>query len=87
MGVPSAAGFRLDMGESGAGRWVGNADKMLARGTLNLPSGVAGVAFQRLIAVGTIEFKFICAHTLQTHHAQSRAKKHAKNYAKIYSYF
>jgi hypothetical protein len=35
---------------------------MLTGRALNLTTGVAGFAFQRLVAVGTIEFKFICAH-------------------------
>jgi hypothetical protein len=42
--VPSAAGFRLDMGESGP-RWrIGNTDEMLASRALDLASGVARVA-------------------------------------------
>jgi len=59
---PSLTGFGLDMSEAGAGRRIGDADQMLASGTLNLPPGVARVALQRLIAMGTIEFKFIRAH-------------------------
>ena len=61
---PSLAGFRLDMGEAGARRWIGNADEMVASRALNLPTRVARVALQRLIAVGTIEFEFGLAHSL-----------------------
>ncbi len=64
MRVPSMAGYRLHMGEAGARRRIGNADKMLARRTLNLPAGIARVALQRLIAVGTIEFKLVGVHRL-----------------------
>ena len=55
---PGLAGFRLNMGEASAGRRIGNADEMLAGRALNLPSGMARVALQRLVAVGTIEFEF-----------------------------
>ena len=58
MGVPGVAGFRLHVGEAGARRRIGNADKMLAGRALNLPAGVARVALQRLIAVGAVEFEF-----------------------------
>jgi hypothetical protein len=62
MGGPGLAGFRLDMGEACA-RWrIGDADQVLAAWALNLPAGVAGIALQRLITVGTIEFEFIRLH-------------------------
>jgi len=54
---PGLAGLRLDVGETGARRRTGNADEMLAGRALNLPAGVTGIALQRLIAVGTIEFE------------------------------
>jgi hypothetical protein len=79
MRVPGAAGFRLDLGETGARRWIGNANEMLAGRTLNLPPGVARVALQRLIAVGTVEFKFVRAHWLHPHHAQTSRKKYIKD--------
>lgn len=79
MCVPGAAGFRLDLGETGARRWIGNADEMLAGRALNLPPGVARVALQRLIAVGTVEFKFVRAHKLHPHHAQTGRKKYIKD--------
>jgi hypothetical protein len=59
------------MREAGARRRIGNTDEMLARRTLNLPPGVARVAFQGLIAMGTIKFEFGCAHHLHLHHAQT----------------
>ena len=62
MRIPGVAGFRLHMGETGA-RWrIGNADEVLAGGALNLPAGVARVALQRLITIGTIEFEFVGVH-------------------------
>ena len=44
MRVPGAAGFRLDVGETGACRRIGDADEMLAGRALDLASGVARVA-------------------------------------------
>jgi len=61
---PSLAGFRVDMGETGARRRIGNADEMVASRALNLPARVAGIALQRLVAVGTVEFEFVRAHNL-----------------------
>jgi hypothetical protein len=60
----SLTGFRVDMGEAGARRRVGDADEMVASRALNLPARVAGIALQRLVAVGTIEFEFGVAHRL-----------------------
>jgi hypothetical protein len=62
--VPSVAGLRLDMGEAGAGGRAGDADEVLARRTLNLPAGVAGVTLERLVAVGTVEPELGVAHSL-----------------------
>jgi hypothetical protein len=76
---PSLAGFRLDVGETGARRWIGNADQMLAGRALNLPAGVARVALQRLIAVGTIKFEFVRVHRLHLHHAQTVGEKYMKD--------
>jgi hypothetical protein len=59
------------MGETGARRRIGNVDQMLATRTLNLPAGMARVALQRLITVGTIEFKLVRCHKLHPHHAQT----------------
>jgi hypothetical protein len=66
-GVPGAARLWLDMRKAGAGRRAGNANKVVASGTLNLPPRVARVALQRLVAVGTIEFEFRGVHTLSSH--------------------
>jgi len=73
---PGLTGFRLDVGETSAGRRTGNADEMLAGRTLNLPASVAWIALQRLIAVGTIEFEFRRVHKLLPHHAQTGPKKY-----------
>lgn len=71
---PGLAGFRLDMGEAGA-RWrIGNADEMVASRALNLPACVAGIALQGLVAVGTIEFEFVCAHSLPLYMRKPTAK-------------
>lgn len=59
MRVPRVAGLRLHVREARAGRRVGDADEDIAPGTLDLPSRKARVAFQRLIAVGTVEFEFV----------------------------
>ena len=64
------------MGESGARRGIGNANEMLAGRALNLASGVAGVAFQRLIAVAAVEFEFRCGHKLHPYHAQTGPEKY-----------
>jgi hypothetical protein len=40
---------------------------------------VARVAFQRLITVGTVEFKFVRAHKLHPHHAQTGRRKYIKD--------
>jgi hypothetical protein len=71
------------MGEAGPRRRIRDADEMLTGRALNLPPGVARVAFQRLIAVGTIKLKFVRAHRFPFHDAESGRK----NKQKIYSYF
>ena len=78
MRVPSVPGFRLHVGEAAARRRIGNADKMLARGALYLPAGMARVALQRLVAVGTVEFEFVRVHRLQPHHAQTGPEMYTK---------
>ena len=80
---PSLADLRLHMGESGARRWIGNADKVVAGRALDLPTGVARIALQWLIAVGTIEFEFGCAHKLQAHHAQTSRKKYIQEFSSL----
>lgn len=76
VGVPRAAGFRLDVGETGVRRWAGNADEMLAGRALNLPAGVARVALQGLVAVVAIELEFRRAHRLHLDNAQTGRKKY-----------
>jgi hypothetical protein len=76
---PSLAGFRFDVGETGAGRRIGDSDEMLAGWALNLPPGMARVALQWLIAVGAIKFEFVCVHKLHQHHAQTRCEKYMKD--------
>jgi hypothetical protein len=79
MRVPSAPGFRLDVGETGSRRRIGDADQMLAGWALNLPPGELWFATQRLIAVGTIKLEFVRAHSLLHHHAQTGCKKYMKD--------
>ena len=69
IGVPGMAGLRLDMREAGAGRWAGNVDNVLAAWALNLPTGVARVALQGLVAVGTVELELRFIHSLHPSHA------------------
>jgi hypothetical protein len=46
---------------------------------LNLPSGKLRFALQRLVAVGTIKFEFVCVHGLHLHHAQTGREKYMKD--------
>ena len=76
---PSLAAFRVDMGEAGARRRIGNADEMVASRALNLPARVAGIALQRLVAVGTVEFEFGVAHRLPLFMRKPTAKSTWEN--------
>jgi hypothetical protein len=82
--VPSAAGFRLDVGETGARRRIGDADEMLTGRALDLASGMARVARKRLIAVRTVEFKFSRVHKPSpgqkphAHHGRTGGGKYMK---------
>ncbi len=62
MGVPGMPGLRFDVSETGPWRWVRNANQVIAGGALDLPAGMARVALQGLITVGTVELKFIRIH-------------------------
>jgi hypothetical protein len=79
MSIPSAAGLRLDLGEAGAYRRIGNTDKMLARGTLNLPTGELRFAFQWLVTMRAVKLEFVCVHKLHPHHAQTGCEKYMKD--------
>ena len=76
---PGLAGFRLHLGEAGARRRIGDADEMLARGTLNLPAGELRFAFQRLVAMRAVKLEFVCVHKLHPHHAQTGCEKYMKD--------
>jgi hypothetical protein len=76
---PGLAVFGLDMREAGTRRRIWNTDEVVAGRTLNLPTGKLRFALQRLVAVGTIKFEFVCAHSLHPHHAQTRRKKYMKD--------
>jgi hypothetical protein len=73
----------LDLGESHAGRWIGNMDQVLAGGTLNLPSGELGFGLQRLVTLRTIEFEFSCIHNIHQL-LYSQAQNPAKKYIEIF---
>ena len=79
MRVPGVAGFGLHVGKPGACRRVGNANKMIAGGALDLPAGVAGIALQRLVAVRTVELEIGLTHRLLRDHAQKRPWKYLYN--------
>ena len=74
MSRPSLAVFRLDVSEAGSRRRIGNADEMVASRALNLSARVAGIALQRLVAVGTVEFEFGVAHSLHSFMRKPTAK-------------
>lgn len=76
---PGLAGFRVDMGEARARRRIGNADEMVAFRALNLPASVAGIAFQGLITMGTVEFEFGVAHSLHLFMRKPTAKSMLEN--------
>jgi hypothetical protein len=78
MGVPSASGLRLDLREPGARRRIGDADEKITGRALDLPSGELRLALQGLVAVRTVEFKFVRVHRILPHHAQTRCKKYIK---------
>jgi hypothetical protein len=66
------------VGETGARRRIGNPDEVVAGRTLELPAGMAGVALQRLIAVGTVEFEFGGVHRLHSQHALIKDEKYVQ---------
>jgi hypothetical protein len=76
---PSLAVFRLDVGETGARRRIGNSDKVVTGWALNLPARELRFALQRLVAVGTVKFEFVGVHSLHLHHAQTGRKKYMKD--------
>jgi len=75
---PGLAGFRLHLGEAHARRRIRDADEVIAARALDLASGKLGIALQRLVTVGTVEFEFVCVHKSQPYHAQSRGEKYVK---------
>ena len=62
------------VGESCSGGRIGNADEVLAAGTLNLPARELSLALERLFAVRTIEFEFSCAQKLQPYSCAASGK-------------
>lgn len=84
MGVPSASGLRLDVGETHAGGRIGDANEMLAAGTLDLPPGMARFALQRLITVGTVKLEFSCAHRFYLHKRKNRDKSISKYFSILF---
>jgi hypothetical protein len=79
MRIPSAAGLRLDVGKARAGRWIGNADEVIAGGTLDLATGELRFALQRLVTVRTIELEFVGIHMAFAGFRQIMRKSGAKS--------
>jgi hypothetical protein len=79
MSGPSLAGLWIDMSKTGARRRTGNTDEMLAGRTLDLASGVARVALQRLVAVGAVKLEVGVIHKLYVDCAQNGNEKYMKN--------
>jgi hypothetical protein len=52
---------------------------MLAGRALNLASGMAGVALQRLVAVAAVELEFRCGHKLHRYYAQTGRKRYMRD--------
>lgn len=75
---PGLAGFRLHMGETHARRRIRDADEVIAGRALDLASGELGLALQRLVTAGAVEFEFVCVHMSQPFYAQSRGEKYVK---------
>jgi hypothetical protein len=72
------AGFRRDLGETHAGRRIGNADQVFARGALDLASAELRLTFQRLIAMRAVEFEFVRVHGLHLDKRNRRGKSISK---------
>jgi len=70
------------VGETAPRRRIGDANEVVAGRALDLPSGMAGIALERLITMGTIEFEIGCAHRLYPLHAQNRGEKSMQNRAR-----
>lgn len=64
IGIPGVARLGRDIRKAHAGWRIGDADQEFAGWTLNLPAGELRLALERLIAVGTVEFEFVIAHSL-----------------------
>lgn len=66
--IPRMPGLRLDLSEAHPRRRIGDADEVFAGRALDLSPGELRLAFERLIAVGTVEFEFGFTHRLSSHH-------------------
>ncbi len=77
--IPGMAGLRLDVGEAAAGRGIGNTNEMLTTRALDLPAGMAGIALQGLIAVGTVKLELVCFHDAPAYWAPNRSHWNVKN--------
>jgi hypothetical protein len=53
--------------------------RLVARRALNLPAGELRFTFQRLVAVGTIKFEFVCVNNLHPLYAQTGREKYMKD--------
>jgi hypothetical protein len=62
------------VGKTHSGGRVGDANEVLAGWALNLAPGKLRFTFQRLIAVGAVEFEFVCVHSLCLHKRKAGEK-------------
>jgi len=79
--------LRLDVGKARAGRWIGDANEVIAGGTLDLAAGELRFALQRLIAVGTVELEFVGIHMAFGDVPRIMRKSTAKSISQIIQYF
>ena len=80
MSGPSRPGLRLHLREAHPGGRIGDADENLTAGALNLTPCELRLALQGLVAVGAVEFEFVCVHKSQPIHAQTRGKKYIEKF-------
>jgi hypothetical protein len=71
--------------KSHAGRWIGDADEVLAGRTLNLAAGKLRFALQWLVAMRAVKFEFVCVHNLLPISAQNPGKKYIKTFPILFA--
>lgn len=66
-GVPGFAALAGNSCETGARRWIGNVDQVIAGRALDLSSGMLDGALQVLRAMRAFKFEFACRHEFRKH--------------------